>query len=134
MVCGAAVSRCAIPEAIIAATLACQRHLARMRETQYSPLVPAHAGTQGHAMNFFVYILASRRNGTLYIGMTDDLVRRIWEHRTGTVPGFTSMYNVKMLVWYEQHETRESAFMRERQLKKWNRSWKLELIEQMNPT
>ena len=85
-------------------------------------------------MNFFVYILASRRNGTLYIGMTDDLVRRIWEHRTGTVPGFTSMYNVKMLVWYEQHETRESAFMRERQLKKWNRSWKLELIEQMNPT
>jgi len=85
-------------------------------------------------MNFFVYILASRRNGTLYIGMTDDLVRRIWEHRTGTVPGFTSMYNVKMLVWHEQHETRESAFMRERQLKKWNRSWKLELIEQMNPT
>ena len=85
-------------------------------------------------MNFFVYILASRRNGTLYIGMTDDLVRRIWEHRTGTVPGFTSMYDVKMLVWYEQHETRESAFMRERQLKKWNRSWKLELIEQMNPT
>ena len=85
-------------------------------------------------MNFYVYILASRRNGTLYVGMTADLVRRVWEHRIGAVPGFTRKYGVKMLVWYEQHETREMAFQRERQLKKWNRAWKLQLIERFNPT
>jgi putative endonuclease len=84
-------------------------------------------------MSFFVYILASRRNGTLYIGMTDNLARRVWEHQIGAVPGFTKAYGVKMLVWYEVHETRESAFQRERQLKKWNRVWKVELIEKMNP-
>jgi putative endonuclease len=85
-------------------------------------------------VSFWVYILASRRNGTLYIGMTDDLVRRAWEHRTGTIPGFTRKYGIKMLVWFEQHETRESALQRERQLKKWNRSWKLQLIERFNPS
>jgi putative endonuclease len=84
-------------------------------------------------MSFFVYILASQRNGTLYIGMTDNLPRRAWEHRIEAVPGFTKAYSVKRLVWYEAHETRESAFMRERQLKKWNRAWKLRLIEEMNP-
>ena len=84
-------------------------------------------------MSFFVYILASRRNGTLYIGMTDDLLRRVWQHQTGAIPGFSSKYGVKTLVWYEQHETRESALTRERQLKKWNRTWKLRLIEQTNP-
>ena len=85
-------------------------------------------------MSFYVYILASRRNGTLYVGMTDDLVRRVWEHRIGAVPGFTRKYGVKMLVWYEQHETREMAFQRERQIKRWNRAWKLQLIERFNPT
>jgi putative endonuclease len=84
-------------------------------------------------VSFYVYILASRRNGTLYIGMTDDLARRMWEHRAGVVPGFTKQYGVTMLVWYEVHESRASAFVRERQLKKWNRAWKLQLIEQMNP-
>ena len=84
-------------------------------------------------MSFYVYILASRRNGTLYVGMTDDLVRRVWEHRIGAVPGFTRKYGVKMLVWYEQHETRETAFQRERQIKRWNRAWKLQLIERFNP-
>jgi putative endonuclease len=83
-------------------------------------------------MSFFVY--ASRRNGTLYTGMTDDLVKRIWQHRNGVVPGFTKKYGVKMLVWYELHETRESALARERQIKKWNRAWKLHIIEQMNPS
>ena len=83
-------------------------------------------------VSFYVYMLASRPNGTLYIGMTDDLVRRVWEHRTGAVPGFTRKYGVKMLVWFEQHETREAALMRERQLKKWTRAWKLELIERQN--
>jgi putative endonuclease len=83
-------------------------------------------------MSFFVYMLASRRNGTLYVGMTDDLVRRVYEHRTEAVPGFTKKYGVKRLVWYEVHEARETAFQRERQLKKWNRAWKLELIEKLN--
>jgi putative endonuclease len=84
-------------------------------------------------VSFYVYILASRKNGTLYIGMTDDLVRRIWMHREGVLPGFTKEYNVKILVWYEVHETRESAFARERTMKKWNRAWKIELIQKMNP-
>jgi len=83
-------------------------------------------------MSFYVYILASRRNGTLYTGMTDNLSGRIWQHRQDAVPGFTKQYGVKLLVWYEQHETRESALLRERQMKKWNRKWKLELIEEMN--
>ncbi len=84
-------------------------------------------------MAFFVYILASRRNGTLYIGMTDDLPRRIEAHKAGAVPGFTKKYRVNTLVWFEAHETREAAFIRERRLKKWNRQWKLELIESRNP-
>ena len=84
-------------------------------------------------MSFFVNILGSRRNGTLYVGITDDLVRRTWEHRIGVVPGFTKKYGVKQLFLYEVHESREPAFVRERQLKKWNRAWKLELIERLNP-
>ena len=84
-------------------------------------------------MSFYVYILASKRNGTLYIGMTDDLSRRVWEHQTGVFPGFTEKHGVKTLVWSEVHETRESAFVRERQIKKWKRQWKLRLIEEMNP-
>ncbi|MBX9772815.1 MAG: GIY-YIG nuclease family protein [Xanthobacteraceae bacterium] len=84
-------------------------------------------------MSFYVYLVANRRNGTLYIGMTDDLARRVWMHRVGALSGFTKQYGIKMLVWYEQHETRESAFVRERQIKKWNRAWKLRLVEQMNP-
>ena len=85
-------------------------------------------------MAFYVYILASRRNGTLYIGMTDNLIQRVWMHRNGVLPGFTKRYGVKALVWYEQHESGEAALTRERQLKKWNRAWKLQIIEQMNPT
>ena len=84
-------------------------------------------------MSFFVYILASRRNGTLYTGMTDNLVGRVWQHQARLVPGFTKTYGVKTLVWFEVHETREAAILRERQLKKWNRAWKLELIERGNP-
>jgi putative endonuclease len=85
-------------------------------------------------MSFFVYILASRRNGTLYIGMTDNLARRTWQHQSGILHGFTKKYGVKTLVWYELHESRESAFRRERQMKKWNRAWKLQLIEKRNPS
>jgi putative endonuclease len=85
-------------------------------------------------MSFYVYILASRRNGTLYIGMTDDIAKRAWQHRNGVIPGFTERYDVKLLVWLEVHDTRESAFLRERQMKKWNRAWKIRIIEKENPT
>ena len=81
----------------------------------------------------FVYILARRRNGTLYVGMTDDLTRRYSQHKAGMIPGFTKKYGVKMLVWFEEHRSRESAFVRERQIKKWKRKWKIELIERADP-
>ena len=84
-------------------------------------------------MAFFVYIVANKPNGTLYVGMTDDLLKRIWQHRNDVIPGFTQRYGLKTLVWFEPHESRESAFRRERQLKKWNRTWKLGLIEKENP-
>jgi putative endonuclease len=84
-------------------------------------------------MSFFVYIVASQRNGTLYIGMTDDISRRSWEHREGVREGFTAEYGVHMLVWFESHGTRDLAFCRERQMKRWRRAWKIELIERFNP-
>ena len=83
---------------------------------------------------FFVdYILASQRNGALYIGHTDDLYRRMIEHRAHHFSGFTAKYGVTKLVWFEEHDTRAGAFTRERQMKKWRRVWKLELIERVNP-
>jgi putative endonuclease len=82
---------------------------------------------------FAVYMLASRRNGTLYIGVTSDLIKRTWEHREGFVEGFTKQHGVKQLVWYELHESADSAIAREKQLKKWNRAWKIRLIEKSNP-
>ncbi|MBU0769492.1 MAG: GIY-YIG nuclease family protein [Proteobacteria bacterium] len=82
---------------------------------------------------FYVYILASKRNGTLYIGVTSELPKRIWEHKEGLVEGFTKKYNIKILVYFEVHEHIESAITREKQLKKWNRKWKLRLIEEKNP-
>jgi putative endonuclease len=82
---------------------------------------------------YYVYILASRRNGTLYIGMTDDLIRRVGEHRKEEVPGFTRTYHVHTLVYYEQGNTAGAAINREKQLKKWHRKWKLALIEKQNP-
>ena len=80
-----------------------------------------------------VYMLASGPNGTLYIGVTSDLPRRIWEHKTGAVPGFSKRYGVTRLVWYEFHETMESAITREKQMKKWNRAWKARQIARRNP-
>jgi putative endonuclease len=80
-----------------------------------------------------VYILASRRNGTLYIGVTSDLPKRIWEHRSDVVPGFTRRYGVHMLVYFEVHETMEGAIRREKQVKEWRRAWKVRLIEEGNP-
>lgn len=84
-------------------------------------------------MSFYVYIVASKRQGTLYIGMTDDIAKRIWKHKEKVSKGFTSRYGVDKLVWYEVHESRESAFVRERAMKKWNREWKIDLIEKCNP-
>jgi putative endonuclease len=80
-----------------------------------------------------VYILASRRNGTLYIGVTSDLARRVWQHSSGLVEGFTRDYGVRTLVFAEFHETMEDAIEREKRIKKWPRAWKLELIEQQKP-
>jgi putative endonuclease len=79
------------------------------------------------------YILASKRNGTLYTGVTSDLVKRVWEHKNNVVDGFTKRYSVHQLVWYELHENMESAIKREKQLKEWKRQWKLRLIEDTNP-
>lgn len=80
-----------------------------------------------------VYILASRRNGTLYVGATSDFARRVEAHRSGAVPGFTRDYQVYTLVFAEFHDTMENAMLREKQIKKWRRAWKLELIERDNP-
>jgi putative endonuclease len=80
-----------------------------------------------------VYILASKRNGTLYIGVTSDLVKRIWDHKNNAVAGFTKRYSIHNLVWYELHESMLSAIEREKKLKEWKRAWKLELIEKENP-
>lgn len=80
-----------------------------------------------------VYILASQRNGTLYIGVTSDLIKRIWEHKNDVVEGFTQKYKVHQLVYFEQHQDMLAAITREKQIKKWNRAWKLALIEKNNP-
>jgi putative endonuclease len=83
--------------------------------------------------NFYVYMLCSKRNGTLYVGVTSDLVKRIYEHKNNLVEGFTKKYDVHRLLWYETHESAESAITREKQIKKWKRAWKLKLIEENNP-
>jgi putative endonuclease len=101
--------------------------------------IPAFAGMTkkpgGHSMNKqpCVYLLASKRNGTLYVGVTSDLIKRVWEHKNHVADGFTKRYGVDRLVWYEVHETMESAIGREKALKEWQRAWKLELIEKFNP-
>jgi len=82
---------------------------------------------------YYVYIMASKRNGTLYIGVTNDLVRRVYEHRNDFVEGFTQKYAVHLLVFYEIHNDINNAIQREKRLKKWNRAWKIELIEKENP-
>ena len=80
-----------------------------------------------------VYLLASHRNGTLYAGVTSHLIQRLHQHREGLIEGFTKDYGVYRLVWFEQHATMEYAITREKRIKKWNRSWKIRLIEEMNP-
>ena len=80
-----------------------------------------------------VYILASQRNGTLYIGVTSDVAKRIWQHKNDVFEGFTKKYGIHLLVYFEQHEDMENAIIREKRLKKWNREWKIRLIEENNP-
>jgi len=83
--------------------------------------------------SYWVYILASRPRGTLYVGVTRDLIRRVYEHREGLVQGFTKTYSVKMLVYYEQHATAVTAIQREKNIKHWSRKWKIDLIHSLNP-
>lgn len=83
-------------------------------------------------MPFYVYLLASRRHGTLYLGVTNNLPRRISKHRSKAIPGFSAQYDVTRLVWYESHERIDEAIAREKSLKKWRRDWKVRLIEEMN--
>jgi len=87
-----------------------------------------------HDVRPTVYILANRPHGTIYIGVTSDLVKRIWEHKNDAVDGFTKKYRVHDLVWYEQHETMISAITREKAIEEWKRIWKIELVENSNPT
>ncbi len=84
-------------------------------------------------MSYWVYILASDIVGTLYVGITNDLLRRMYEHREGLIKGFTKKYNIKMLVYYEQYETAIAAIQREKNIKHWPREWKINLILSMNP-
>ena len=82
---------------------------------------------------YYIYIMASKRNGTLYIGVTNDLLRRVWQHRNDVHEGFTKKYGVHRLVWYEATTDIEGAIRREKQMKKWRRQWKINLIEKENP-
>jgi putative endonuclease len=82
---------------------------------------------------FYVYLLASRRHGTLYLGVTNDLVRRVQEHKSRDIPGFSARYGVDRLVWFETHDDPTEAISREKELKKWRRDWKIRLIEDQNP-
>ena len=84
-------------------------------------------------MQFYVYILASRKQGTLYLGVTKDLVRRTYQHREKLLPGFSSRYDIRRLVWFEVYDDPTNAIEREKKIKKWRRAWKIELIEKENP-
>jgi len=81
---------------------------------------------------FYVYMIASKPYGTLYIGMTSDLTRRVWEHKNNVAPGFTKRYGVDLLVWFEAHQSRDAALQREKQIKEWKRDWKINPIEREN--
>lgn len=83
--------------------------------------------------SYYIYILASKRNGTLYVGSTSDLIRRIYEHKNNFVEGFTKKYGVHNLVYFEECDDRDAAFLREKRIKEWKRRWKLEMIEKVNP-
>ena len=96
---------------------------------------PTTIGDPEYNMNqsYFIYILASKRNGTLYVGVTSDLLKRVWQHKHNLIEGFTKRYKIHLLVYYEMYRNINEAIAREKQLKKWNRDWKLKLIEKTNP-
>jgi putative endonuclease len=98
-------------------------------------VIPAKAGIQlpSSMKHPCVYIVASGWNGTIYVGVTSDLLKRTWEHKNGVTEGFTRKYGVHDLVWFEQHATMESAIAREKAIKSWQRTWKIRLIEESNP-
>jgi putative endonuclease len=97
-------------------------------------VVPAKAGIHvATGTMFYVYLLASKPYGTLYVGLTNELARRVWEHKIKAVAGFTARYGVDRLVWFESHDSAEAAMRREKQIKEWKRDWKLNLIERDNP-
>ena len=98
-----------------------------------TPRNDGFVGLWATIMSYYVYIIASRRDGAVYIGITNDLVRRVYEHRIKAVRGFTSKYNITQLVWFEVYDDPVSAITREKELKKWKRSWKIQLIEKENP-
>jgi putative endonuclease len=101
-------------------------------------VIPAKAGTHLRTVQMrdtfqpTVYLMASHHQGTLYVGVTSDLLQRLHQHREGLIEGFTKDYGVQRLVWFEQHATMEDAIIREKRIKKWNRAWKVSLIEQAN--
>ena len=122
--------------AVCALAIATSPSIGINSKLSHNPLIPAKAGTQTDGVRrrvFYVYILASGRNGTLYTGHTDDIAQRVWLHREKVYRGFTAKYGVDKLVWYVVHDTRETAFAQERRIKKWNRAWKLRMIEAVNP-
>ncbi len=96
-------------------------------------VIPAKAGIQIIMKSYYVYILASKRNGSLYVGVTNNLSRRIFEHKNDLLDGFTKKYRIHLLVYYEVHDEIESAINREKNIKAWKRHWRLELIEKDNP-
>jgi putative endonuclease len=106
-------------------------HLA-LRELHFPHRIPTPI-IAAIAMTYYVYLLASRKHGTLYIGVTNDLIRRVYEHRSKVVDGFTRRYDVDKLVWFEVYDDVLSAIAREKELKKWRRDWKIRLIEEQNP-
>ena len=97
-------------------------------------VVPAKAGTHNTvSKQYYVYMLASSRYGTLYVGVTSNLIKRTWQHREGFVDGFANKHSIKRLVWYEAHDDAHAAITREKQIKKWERAWKIRLIQERNP-
>ncbi len=113
------------------AVLASCRHAGLDKPALY--LIRGHPEDSSMDRQPAVYILANKRNGTLYVGVTSDLIKRIWQHRNNVVQGFTKRYSVHQLVYYELHDTMESAITKEKTLKNWKRAWKLQLIESNNP-
>lgn len=110
-----------------------ERWVCAILSTRRARARPGHPCGVAAMKVFWVYVLASRPRGTLYVDVTSDLVRRVYEHREGLAEGFTKRYGVKLLVYYEQHATAAAAIQREKNIKHWSRAWKIDLVQTMNP-